>query len=116
MKNHPFDFNTPQKCPSTIDNTFVLENEKEFAASLFSKKNNLKMTMYTDQPGVHIYVGGNCFNTVKGKENANYHALSGICFETQNFPDAPNHKHFPSAVLRKGESYHHKTSYEFESF
>lgn len=116
LKNHPFDFNTPKKCPSTIDNTFVLENEKEFAASLFSKKNNLKMTTYTNQPGVHIYVGGNCFDTVKGKENANYHALSGICFETQNFPDAPNQQHFPSAVLRKGESYYHKTSYEFESF
>jgi aldose 1-epimerase len=116
LKNHPFDFKTPKKCPSTIDTTFVLENQNEFAASLFSKKNKLKMTTYTNQPGVHIYVGGNCFDTVKGKENANYHALSGICFETQNFPDALNHQHFPSAVLRKGELYLHKTRYEFESF
>jgi hypothetical protein len=30
-----------------------------------------------------------CFNEVKGKENADYHPVSGICFETQNFPDAP---------------------------
>lgn len=110
-----FDYSKPKKCPSKIDNTFVLEKEDEFAASLFNKKNNLKMTVYTNQPGVHIYVGGNCFNAIKGKENADYHSLSGICFETQNFPDAPNHEHFPSSVLKKEEAYHHKTIYKFQS-
>ena len=116
VDNTPFDFLTPKKCPSKIDNTFVLTQKNEFAASLFNKKNNLKMTVYTDQPGVHIYVGGNCFNEIKGKENANYHSLSGICFETQNFPDAPNHDHFPSAVLKKGEQYIQNTIYKFQSF
>ena len=61
------------------------------------------MDVITNQPGVHIYVGGNCFGKLKGKENADYHALSGICFETQNFPDAPNHEHFPNSFLRKEE-------------
>jgi aldose 1-epimerase len=116
IDNTDFDFFTPKKCPSVIDNTFVLDRKDEFAASLFNKNNNLKMTVYTDQPGVHIYVGGNCFNTIKGKENADYHPLSGICFETQNFPDAPNHDHFPSAVLKKGEEYVHNTIYKFQSF
>jgi aldose 1-epimerase len=74
------------------------------------------MTVFTNQPAVHIYVGGNCFNQIKGKENANYHPLSGICFETQNFPDAPNHEHFPSAILKKDELYHHKTTYQFQTF
>lgn len=116
IENTPFDFLTPKKCPSVIDNTFVITQKNEFAASLLSKKNNLKMTVYTDQPGVHIYVGGNCQNIIKGKENADYHSLSGICFETQNFPDAPNHEHFPSAVLKKGEEYVHNTTYKFQSF
>ncbi|WP_348823706.1 aldose epimerase family protein [Flavobacterium aestuarii] len=114
VENTSFDFLTPKKCPSQIDNTFVTQ-KNEFAASLFSRKNNLKMTVYTDQPGVHIYVGGNCQNAIKGKENADYHSLSGICFETQNFPDAPNHEHFPSAVLKKGEEYVQKTTYKFET-
>jgi aldose 1-epimerase len=52
---------------------------------------------------------------IKGKEKANYHPLSGICFETQNFPDAPNHEHFPSAVLKNGDEYAHKTIYKFQS-
>ncbi|MBF4472960.1 aldose epimerase family protein [Flavobacterium sp. HJJ] len=111
-----FDFLTAKKCPSEIDNTFVVTHKDEAAAVLFNNKNNLKMTVYTDQPGVHIYVGGNCFNKVKGKENADYHPLSGICFETQNFPDAPNHEHFPSAVLKKGDEYTHETVYKFQSF
>jgi aldose 1-epimerase len=116
LYNTYFDFFTPKKCPLKIDTTFVLDPTEGFAASLFNKKNNLKMTVYTDQPGVHIYVGGNCFNAIKGKENADYHALSGICFETQNFPDAPNHEYFPSAVLKKGDSYLQHTIYKFQSF
>jgi aldose 1-epimerase len=116
IENTDFDFLTPKKCPSKIDNTFVLDRKDEFAASLFNKNNNLKMTVYTNQPGVHIYVGGNCFNAIKGKQNGDYHPLSGICFETQNFPDAPNHENFPSAVLKKGDEYFHKTSYKFQSF
>ncbi|MFC6877094.1 aldose epimerase family protein [Flavobacterium myungsuense] len=115
IKNNPFDFSTPKKAPSKIDNTFVIDTKDELAASLFNKNNNLKMTVYTNQPGVHIYVGGNCFNMIKGKEKASYHPLSGICFETQNFPDAPNHSHFPNAVLKKEEKYVHKTIYKFQS-
>ena len=116
IEDTDFDFFTPKKCPSKIDNTFVLDRKDEFAASLFNKNNNLKMTVYTDQPGVHIYVGGNCFNTIKGKENADYHPSSGICFETQNYPDAPNNQNFPSAILKKGDKYSHNTIYKFQSF
>lgn len=116
VANCPFDFSLPKKCPSIIDNTFILDKEDKFAASLFNKNNNLKMSVYTNQPAVHIYVGGNCFNTIKGKENTDYHSYSGICFETQNFPDAPNHEHFPSSVLKKEDVYHHKSIYKFQSF
>ena len=113
--NHPFDFRLAKKCPEKIDTTFVLDEQFKLAASLYSKKNNLKMYVYTNQPAVHIYVGGNCFGRIKGKENADYHSLSGICFETQNFPDAPNHKHFPSAVLKKDALYYQKTRYQFQN-
>ncbi len=114
LENHEFDFWKPKKCPASIDNTFVLDKDNDCKASLFSSKNNLKMSVYTNQPAIHIYVGGNCFNQIKGKENANYHTQSGICFETQNFPDAPNHSHFPNAVLKKEETYTHNTTFIFE--
>lgn len=114
--NSCFDYSRAEKCPSEIDTTFILDSDSKVAASLFNKRNNLKMEVYTDQPAVHIYVGGNCFNAIKGKENVDYHATSGICFETQNFPDAPNHENFPNSVLRKGAVFDHKTIYKFQSF
>lgn len=115
LKNHPFDFSAIKKCPTTIDNTFVVIDNEKIAATLISKKNSIKMDVITSQPGVHIFVGGNCPDELNGKENSNYNALSGICFETQNFPDAPNHENFPSSVLRKGEKYYHKTIYKFQN-
>ncbi|MBF4506369.1 galactose mutarotase [Flavobacterium sp. JLP] len=115
LTGHNFDFRKPKNCPSSIDNSFVIEPSKEIIAQLFSSETNLKMSVYTDQPSVHIYVGGNCFDTLKGKENANYHKTSGICFETQNFPDAPNQPHFPNSVLKKGEEYQQTTVYKFEN-
>jgi aldose 1-epimerase len=113
LKNHPFDFSIPKNCPTSIDNTFVLESKE--AATLYSENSRIKMTVTTNQPGLHIYVGGNCFGQIKGKENTDYHPTSAICFETQNFPDAPNHNHFPSAVLRKDEEYFHQTTFKFEN-
>lgn len=113
LENHDFDFSTAKSCPTSIDNTFVLENEN--AVTLYSEKNKLKMTVTTNQPAVHVYVGGNCFNQIKGKENTDYHPKSGICFETQNFPDAPNHKNFPSSVLKEGEEYNHQTTFKFQN-
>lgn len=108
------DFRSPKKCPDTIDTTFVLENTAAPAAVLQSRKSKIKMTVFTNQPAVHVYVGGNCFGRIKGKENVDYHAASGICFETQNFPDAPNHANFPDALLRKGETYQQTTIFKFE--
>jgi aldose 1-epimerase len=116
INNFPFDFSLARKCPTKIDTSFVLNTEKQVAASLFSESNNLKMFVYTNQPSVHIYVGGTCDSRIKGKENTAYNSLSGICFETQNFPDAPNHSHFPTAVLKKDETYMHKTIYKFEIY
>lgn len=115
LKGTAFDFSKVKKCPTSIDNTFVVTDNQEVAARLISKKNGLQMEVITTQPGIHIYVGGDLSNKLKGKENVNYHALSGICFETQNFPDAPNHEHFPSAILHKGEIYSHKTVYKFQN-
>ena len=115
LLGHPFDFRTPANCPSTIDDSFVIETKNDIAAALYSPTNGLRMTVYTNQPSVHVFVGGNCSNKIRGKEDAIYHSLSGICFEAQNFPDAPNQNKFPNSVLRKEDKYYHKTIYKFQS-
>jgi len=116
LNGHKFDFSSAKKVPESIDNTFVLEGDYGLAATLFSPKNKLRMSVHTNQPSVHIYVGGNCFGKLAGKNAAAYHKTSGICFETQNYPDAPNHANFPSAVLKKDSIYYHKTIYKFHAY
>ena len=51
------------------------------------------MEVYTDRPGVQVYAG-NYLNDEQGKAGAIYGKRSGICFETQNYPDAIHHSEF----------------------
>lgn len=113
LENHDFNFKNPKKVVAGIDHCFVLKNNTEPAAILESEKNRLAMKVFTDQPAVQIYVGGKTADELQNKENANYHTESGICFETQTFPDAPNHDGFPNSILRKGETYEQNTSFQF---
>lgn len=114
MENHQFDYRNFKNVVSGIDHCFIIKNETQPAAILMSEKNQLKMKVYTNQPAVQIYVGGKTVDELKNKENTTFHSESGICFETQVFPDAPNHENFPNAILRQGETYLQNTSFEFE--
>lgn len=111
--NTALNFTEIQNCPRSIDNTFTLA--QPLAAVLHSPSTKIKLTVFTNQPAVHIYVGGNCFNTLAGKNFAKYGETSGICFETQNYPDAPNQKHFPNSIIQPNETYFHESIFQFET-
>lgn len=70
------------------------------------------MEVYTDRPGVQVYAG-NYLNDEQGKAGAIYGKRSGICFETQNYPDAIHHSEFPNPVLLKGEVLKTSSMYRF---
>jgi len=38
---------------------------------------------------------------------------TGLCLETQHFPDSPNHASFPSTILRPGQRYSELTVLRF---
>jgi aldose 1-epimerase len=38
-----------------------------------------------------------------------YAYRTGLCLETQHFPDSPNQASFPSTILRPGQVYSEKT-------
>jgi aldose 1-epimerase len=97
-----------------IDDSYIVRDNTSPAAVLKSNKTGLKLSVFSDQPSLHIYVGGNLFGKLKGKDGAEYHTTSGICFESQNYPDAPNQPDFPNAVLKKGDTYKQKTIWKFE--
>lgn len=70
------------------------------------------MQVYTDLPGVQFYAGNFVAEQVGKKETA-YGKRSGLCLETQYFPDAANKSHFPSAVFGPDREYSSTTIYEF---
>lgn len=64
---------------------------------------------------VHFY-SGNYIHfdaAAAGKNGIRYPKNGGFCLEAQHYPDAVNHPHFPSTVLRPGEEYRQKTVYRF---
>lgn len=66
------------------------------------------MRVLTTQPAVQLYTGN--FMTGEGKHGVH----GGLCLETQHFPDAIHHEHFPSTVLHPGEVFLQSTIHKFE--
>lgn len=99
-KNSQFDFREEKAIDSqALDTTFILDNNQDVAASVYSPESGILMKLRTNQPSVVVYRPP---------------GFAALCFETQNFPDAPNHKHFPSALLRSGETYINASIFEFD--
>lgn len=96
-----------------LDDTFVLNNS-HLKASLSSVKTGIQMEVYTNQPAMVIYTPkGSRFTDLSFKDGVTYSEFPAICFETQNFPDAPNHGDFPSSLLNPGETYRNETLFKF---
>lgn len=119
----PFDFRAPRpiRDPSgqTYDTNYVLARQPDptsglaLAATLRSLRNGLALEVATNQYGLQVYDGSKVNVPVDGLQGARYGAFAGMALETQTFPDAPNHRHFPSSVLRPGEIYRQTTEYRF---
>jgi aldose 1-epimerase len=62
---------------------------------------------------MQFYSGNFLDGTIKGKQGHVYGHRSGLCLETQHYPDSPNQEKFPNTILRPGEEYHHETVHKF---
>ena len=93
------------------DHNFVLRNPSLTEPFAKAQSGGVTLTAFTTQPGAQLYTGNFLDGVVAGKGGACYEKRSGFCLETQGFPDAIHHPHFPSPVLKAGEGYHQKTGY-----
>ncbi len=94
------------------DHNFCVDGEGlRDAAILQSPDTGIKMVCRTDLPGVQIYTG-NCTGDRAGK-NGPIGKHSGVCLETQFYPDSPNQPAFPSCTLKAGEEFKSVTEYCF---
>ncbi|GLB48324.1 aldose epimerase family protein [Neptunitalea lumnitzerae] len=125
----PFDFTTAKEIGKDIDaaddqlkkglgydHCWVFNgNDKSFrkVGSLYHKASGRYMEVFTDQPAIQFYSGNFLDGTKKSKNGGMYEQRSGLCLETQHYPDSPNQPAFPSTVLNPGEKYFTKTTYKF---
>lgn len=100
----------------TYDHNFVINGTGlREAAVLQSRESGIRMTCFTDQPGIQLYVA-NSTNSLPGKDGKIYEALASVCLETQHFPDTIHHENFPGIVLTPHEPFRSKTLYHFSTF
>jgi aldose 1-epimerase len=121
----PFDFRKPTAIGARIgqddeqlkrgggyDHNFVLSGAGAGLRArrrLSRSRSGRTMEILTTEPGVQFYHGNFLDGTIKGKGGVVYKYRSGLCLETQHFPDSPNQPSFPSTILRPGKEYHSKT-------
>ncbi len=85
------------------------------AAEVYEPSSGRVLQVLTDQPGVQFYTGNFLDGTITGKDGKVYGHRSGLCLETQHFPDSPNHPKFPSTELKPGQKYHTVTIFRFSA-
>ena len=115
----PMDFTNPRKIGNRInedyealklaggyDHCWMLRDHHDSithsytAAIVHHPGSGRTLEVITNQPGIQFY-SGNFLTTP-------FTHRSGLCLETEAFPNAPNHPHFPSSILRPGETYQHE--------
>jgi aldose 1-epimerase len=131
VRGSPFDFTTPRRIGSRIDDddeqlriaggydhNFVLDRgdatgDPTLAARVVEPRSGRMLEILTTEPGVQLYTGNGIDKGPPGKGGHSYGARAAFALETQHFPDSLNHPHFPSTVLRPGQEYQSRTVYRF---
>ena len=78
-----------------------------------SDDSKIKMEVFTDLPGVQLYIGNFLDGSINSKQGMSYIKRSGFCLETQFFPNSPNTESFPSTVLEPGDKFSSTTTFKF---
>ena len=98
------------------DHTWVLDKPAGalgHAARVYAPESGRVLDVSTTAPGIQFYSGNMLDGSLTGKGGTIYSRNSGLCLETQHFPDSPNQPQFPSTVLRPGETYRQTTIFQF---
>ncbi len=130
VQGTPFDFMKPTAIGERIgqddeqlklgrgyDHNWVVDHSKagdiSLAAQVYEPNTGRVLEAWTDQPGIQFYSGNFLDGTIHGKGGVTYGQRSGLCLETQHYPDSPNHPEFPSTLLKPGSRFHSTTILKF---
>jgi aldose 1-epimerase len=128
----PFDFRAPTTIgarinhPDTVlqygpgyDHNWVINQQPPgqftLQARVTSPKTGITMEVLSDEPCLQFYVGNFLDGTIRGKGGQIYERRTGFCMEPQHAPDSPNKPHWPSVVLKPGQTFRNKITYKFSA-
>lgn len=126
----PMDFTTPKavgldidkfeyeqlKNGNGYDHNWVLNTNgdiTQLATKAVSPTSGISLEVYTNEPGIQVYTGNFLDGTVTGKKDIVYNKRTGICLETQHYPDSPNKPEWPSVILEPGQTYNSRCIFKF---
>ncbi len=131
VQDTPFDFRERKKIRRDIlknnrqlklgngyDHCWVLNdyNKKlRKISEVYSNQTRIKMEVFTDLPGLQLYSGNFLDGSLNSKKGKKYVNRSGLCLETQAFPNSPNNESFPTTILEPGEKFYSQTSFKFST-
>ncbi len=100
------------------DHNWVLnkkDGEMSVAAELYEPTSGRVVTISTTEPAIQFYSGNFLDGTITGKGGKVYKLRSGLCLETQHYPDSPNKPNFPTTLLKPGQTYKTTTVHKFST-
>ncbi|HEX4261161.1 MAG TPA: aldose epimerase family protein [Acetobacteraceae bacterium] len=101
------------------DHNWVLNRTKpgalDFAARAYSPLTGRVLDVFTTEPGVQFYTSNYILGAFIGSSGTIYRQGDGYTFETQHFPDSPNHPNFPSTRLDPGQTFNSTTVFRFST-
>jgi len=132
VRGTPLDFRKPTPIGARIDakddqlkfaggydHNFIAEKLLSGTLAKIAKveepKSGRVLEVLTTEPAVQFYAGNFLDGSLRGKGGVVYVRRSGFCLEPQHYPDSPNHKNFPSTVLKRGEAYKNTIVYRFST-
>jgi aldose 1-epimerase len=101
------------------DHNWVLNGSGfRLAAVAQDPTNGIRLSAYTDQPGVQVYTGNFLVGDLTGPSGHTYRQSSAFTLETQHYPDTPHHigqPGWPSVVLNAGNTFTSTTTFQFST-
>lgn len=125
----PFDFRKPTRVGARIDaddaqlkigggydHNLVLDRSGQglqLAAQVTEPSSGRTLEVLTTEPGLQLNSANSLDGSITGKSGHVYKARTGLCLETQHFPNSPNQPGFPSTIVRPGAPFHSTTVWRF---
>ena len=115
VKGTRFDFRKLRAVAGAYDHCFCLDGTRgtlHHALTLRDPVSGRTMEVWTSECAIQFYTAIHWNKKIPGKGQplAQHQA---IAIEPQNVPDAPNHPHFPSSILRPGITYRNRIEWRF---